>query len=466
MSWQRAMQASTSWGRVSERTLVRPRDVCLVIAVTVSLAAVQAYANGRAPETNGVVLRPGDAHSIYARSTFGLLISHDDGCTFQWVCEDNIGYGGSFDPKYAIAGDGTIFAATFNGLRASRDGGCSFAAVTDALPIGDPGRIADRYASALAIGPTGDVWVGTADSGKPNDVYVSTDVGVTFLPSNLESPTVFWQSLAVAPSDARRIYVAGNQFSGTAADGGQIAPAAYLFRSDDHGAGWMPMALANVVVAPTPLVTIAAVDPVDSSIVFVLSVGANPPSGDRLYRSTDGGAFFDEALATTEPISDLVIRGPTAAVAATLHATFASNNGGASFAPIANPAQLGCLGQRSDGALIGCGTNADAFSIGRSSDATQWQKLFKLADLAGPIECPAGTREHDICDQLLWRPLQIQLGAKGPASCSPEAPDAGDPPRKPSAPGGCCSSDRDAASLLLGLAVGVLLLKPTRRRVG
>ena len=55
--------------------------------------------------------------------TFGLLVSHDDGAGFYWVCEQNIGYEGTFDPKYRIGANGDIYATTFEGLRVSRDGG-------------------------------------------------------------------------------------------------------------------------------------------------------------------------------------------------------------------------------------------------------------------------------------------------------------------------------------------------------
>src|SRR5262249_38658504 len=109
------------------------------IVVMLALAGV-ADANGRAPVTNGIWFHPTDPHALYVRSTFGLLISHDDGCTFDWICEDNIGYGGVFDPKYAIGGDGAIFAATEHGLRVSRDGGCSFSTATP-----------DEYVDALDL---------------------------------------------------------------------------------------------------------------------------------------------------------------------------------------------------------------------------------------------------------------------------------------------------------------------------
>ncbi len=74
-----------------------------VIAVVLVLVVLPqgALANGRAPITNGVFFRPGSNTDIWVRTTFGLLVSHDDGCTFRWICEQNVGYGGIFDPHEA-----------------------------------------------------------------------------------------------------------------------------------------------------------------------------------------------------------------------------------------------------------------------------------------------------------------------------------------------------------------------------
>src|SRR4051812_34108880 len=121
------------------------------LAAVMVLVPVVALANGRAPLTNGVHFQPGDNHTLYVATTFGLLISRDDGCSFRWVCEQNLGYGGTFDPKYRIARDGTIFATTYTGLRVSRDGGCSFATATTEAPAGDPGRIAGAWIDAIDI---------------------------------------------------------------------------------------------------------------------------------------------------------------------------------------------------------------------------------------------------------------------------------------------------------------------------
>ena len=152
----------------------------------------------------GCIFSPAITKSLYVATTFGLLVSHDDGCSFRWICEQNVGYGGTFDPKYRIATDGTIFATTYTGLRVSRDGGCTFTTATAGQPANDPGRIADTWIDAIDIGPAGDVWVATADSTKPNNIYRSTDNGQTFEPRGMLSQTIWWKSLALAPSRAAR----------------------------------------------------------------------------------------------------------------------------------------------------------------------------------------------------------------------------------------------------------------------
>jgi uncharacterized protein (TIGR03382 family) len=430
----------------------------------VALAGV-AHANGRPPLTNGIHFKPGDPHSLYVATTFGLLISHDDGCTMNWICETNIGYGGQWDPKYAIATDGTIFATTFTGLRVSRDGGCSFSTATAQLPMGDPNRIADIWIDALDLASDGAVWVGTAESGRANDIYVSTDNGMTFSSRGMLSPTIFWKSVKVAPSNAQRAYIAGYQVAGALPDGGQMAPTAHFLRTDDGGAHWTELPLAaNVQLGSTPIVLATAVDPQNPDIVYMTSLGANPPAGDRLYRSTDGGMTFTEVAATTDAIHDVVIRDPQNVVLATQSAmgtggtTFVSTNGGLQFAQAANPPQLGCVGQSPDNSLFGCAANwqPDYMAVAHSTDGgATYQKVWRFVELAGPLACPAGTAEHDTCDAMQWQNLKAQFAATGPACGANVTDTAGDPPPKKS--GGCCDTGGSAAGLAWAGAIALWL---------
>ncbi len=431
-----------------------------------SLVPAIAVANGRAPATNGVFLRPGDDHSLYVRSTFGLLISHDDGCTFRWVCEKAIGYGGEFDPKYAIATDGAIFATTFTGLRVSRDNGCTWTTATAEAPVTDPGRIADIWIDALDIGPNGDVWVATAESAKPNDVFRSTDNGVTFTSMGLSSAVVWWKSVKVARSDPQRIYVTGYQVAGTAQ--------AHLMRSDNGGSTWTEMPLPpNVLYASTPTVHVLAIDPGNPDHLYLRSLEANPPFGDRVYRSLDGGVTFTEVAVSTDLVRDVIVRSNGSALIATINSgTFESQAAAGGFVKIGKtvavskdirPPKLACLAQKSDGTLVGCGTNwsPDYMSVGRASDPLAWQKLFRLVELVGPNTCAAGTTSADLCDPL-WPALKKQFEATGVGSCTAlpdlEVHDLPTPAVKNGS--GCCDTGGGTpggALALSGLVAGLVL---------
>jgi hypothetical protein len=421
------------------------------------LTASVASANGRPPLTNGVFFRPGDAQSIYVRTTFGLLISHDDGCSFRWVCERAIGYGGEFDPKYAVATDGTIFATTFQGLRVSRDGGCTWSTA----PVLSTNM--EIWVDAIDIAPNGDVWVATAESAAPNNVYRSTDVGATFAARGMLSPTVWWKSVKVAPSNSDIVYVAGYQVA--------PSPNARLYRSDNAGTDWTERPLfgeqrdpPTIRFGSTPIVLVSAVDPKDPNILFLTSIEANPPKGDRLYRSADGGITFKQVLATTDKIRDVFYASDGSIYVATLGSgSYHSTDRGVTFPALTAAPQLGCLGQRSaDGELIGCASNwePDFKAVARSTDAAKWDKVFRFVELAGPLQCPAGTPAADMCDPT-WPSVRDMFGATGPAMC-PIVPD-GPPVKKPSSGGGCCDAGNTSSNWLLVVLVLIWLYRPSRQ---
>lgn len=398
----------------------------LALALVPAIAA----ANGRPPMTNGVAFAPSDPHALYVRTTFGLLVSRDDGCSFRWICEQAIGYAGQFDPKYRIADDGTIFATTFTGLRVSRDGGCTFTSVEPAIWI-----------DAIEIGPTGEVWVATAESGKPNDVFRSTDNGASFTAAGLASPTIWWKSIAIPPERAKRVYVTGYQVAGAATTSFEI--------TDDGGAHWTRSHLAGVRFGPTPLVYAVAVDRTDPDVVYMTSIGANPPSGDRLYRSYDAGQTWIEVLATADPIRDVVVEPSGGVIVATRGGSFRSTTGIA-FSRLAGAPQLACLGEATDGTLYGCAANwqPDNKAVAISRDGATWQKRFQFAELAGPLDCPAGTPTHDRCGSL-WPTIRQQFGAAGPACPAPPPP----PPKRVAPPSGGCCDAGGSPSLLILLAL-------------
>ena len=432
-----------------------------------------ARANGRFPATNSVHFRPANQTDMVVGSTFGMLVTHDDGGHVYWVCEQAVGYNGTFDPKYAIATDGTIYATTFNGLMVSHDGGCTFTSATENAAPNDPGRFAGIWVDAIGLGPNDEVWVGTAESGKPNEVYESTDGAATFHPVGLMSGTTWWKSVLVAHSDAQRIYVAGYQVTQAAPDGGAIPPQVHIFRSDNAGTSWTEEPTTDFELATSPLVLIDAVSPTDPDVLFARSVTADPPTGDKVYLSTDGAQSWKLVLDTTDAVTGVMFRkNGDIILSTTMGGVFKGvladdGNGGktVAFAQLTGQPEMACVGERSDQQVFACGANwdPDHFALGRSNDLAAYDKVFRFVELAGPLECPAGTVQHDTCELELWPALKEQFGIRDPdgAPSDGPAPDAAGPPKKS---GGCCdASGGGGGPVVLGLLVGAALIRRRRR---
>jgi len=446
----------------SRRTRARAtKGAGLSVAMGLLLGgAGTAEANGRFPSSVSVSFRPGDADDIYLGTTFGFLISHDDGASFRWLCEQSLGYQGTFDPIYRVGMDGTIYASNYGGLRVSRDGGCSFESATDSLPENDPGRIAGVSVEDVDVGPTGDIWVATADGARSNDVYRSVDGAHTFLPKGLRSTVIWWKSVRVSSADAQRAYVTGYQVSQDGPGGEPIPPTVHLRRTDDAGGRWEELPITAFQLGSSPLIAVAAVDPTRADVLYVRSVRAAPPEGDVLYRSIDGGRTWSRVVTTTDAIRDVVVRSSEVLVATTKGGMHRSTDDGETFMQLASAPQAACLGDRA-GTLFACGTNwdPDRFSLGRSMDATAWTKVFRFIELKGPLACPAGTVQHDVCEVEQWPMLAQQFGIKDPANV-----DAGVDPETPT-PGCCDSTGAPATSSAAGsVLVVIALLRPRRRR--
>ena len=206
-------------------------------------------------------------------TTFGLLISHDDGCTFNWVCEQNIGYGGEFDPKYAIATDGTIFATTFRacasattaaaGSRPRRRAAAGDPAASPNLDRRDrhrarparsgsaPRRAASRTTSIVVDGQRRHVHARAACSRRRSGGRASRS----------------------RRANAQRVYITGYQVADR--DGGQIRRPRTCCAATTPARTWTPSPLdRRARTASTPIVLVEAVDPPNPDIVYLMSLGA------------------------------------------------------------------------------------------------------------------------------------------------------------------------------------------------
>jgi hypothetical protein len=94
------------------------------------------------------------------------------------------------------------------------------------------------------------------------------------------------------------------------------------------------------------------------------------------------------------------------------------------WAAAAQQPRLACIGERSDGLLFGCAANfaPDNFALGSSADGETWEKVFRFADLVGPLECESGTEQAQ-CTVASWPGVCEMLGLCDPPD-SGAGPDA------------------------------------------
>ncbi len=431
------------------------RVLSFVAALVIAPAA--AVADGGPPWTQSIRFAEDHPQSIYAMTNYGLMISHDAGCTFEWVCEQAIGYGGEYEPELEVSRAGAIFATTQTGLRMSTDDGCSWSTATAARAPDDPARLPDGFPRGLSLGPDDTVWVTVAATDGTNEVFVSRDLAASFTALGLRSPDVLWGAIRAAPSDPQRAYVVA-----------QHRPSGVELRRID-GTASIAVAAAGIALAPFPSLQLPAVDPEDRDVLYVVSEGANDPIGDVLFRSADGGETFERVFSTEGLIRDVVVEDDGAVIVTYLQLDGRrfvagppqrSVDGGRTFSPYETSPTLACLSISPSGALVGCGHNYEPYwAAVTRRDGDTWSKVWRFNELLGPLRCGGGTTVQVQCEPA-WEWLQRNLISLTGPTCGPHAPDAGTSiPPQPSPPESCCGTGARPTSLawagvvMLGLSI-------------
>lgn len=433
------------------------------LAALAALAG-DAAANGRPPATSTVHFRRGHEADIVAGMTFGVLLSHDGGATWQWMCEKAVGYGGMYDPIYAYSASGALFATTFDGLKVNRDG-CTFAAAPTGM----------TFISQDALGPDGHLHIAAAAMADAK-IYTSADDGTTFpIAASPGQNGDWWDSLVVAPSDPLRVYASGYRFV-------SMMPKVFLlFKSTDGGAVFTAMSTTGFATSMNSAIDIVGVDPADPQLVYARSSIENGVVGDGIYKSTNGGASWTKILAKSDSISFVARKDGSLVAATQSQGTVVSVDKGANWTPVAGAPHINCLAENSAGELWACTQNygvagipADGFGIMKTTDLTTWTGVLRFQDIQQPVTCAAGTAQQDQCvapfmgQTSVWCVVKQQLGITSTAIQCPAF--GGDTSTgndntlvKPAKPG-CCEtgSSGGAATLFAGL-VGAIVLRPRRR---
>ncbi len=444
---------------------MKPSRAALALLATTSVA----LANGRAPATSTIHFQRGAEQNIVAGMTFGLLLSRDGGSSWTWMCEAAVGYGGTYDPSYSYTRAGTLFATTFNGLAAMRDG-CSFRLERN-MECSSPTRC--RFVAADTTDAVGDFFCAASD---PHDarIYRSTDDGSSF--PHVASPgqnNDWWESLVVA-ADPKLVYLTGYRLS-------NAAPKQFLlFVSRDGGASFEPMAGgAAVTTRSSTVVDIASVDPDDANAVY-LTVKDDAPQHHYVYtlwRSIDAGSSFAQVLSSRDsPISAVARRNHELVAATQVDGVRVSHDRGSSWSPpLPGAPHVNCLTENSAGEVWACtldyGTQqlpSDGAGIMKTTDLAHWVKVLRYQDIVGPVACGSGTTQQDTCTRKEWCTLaqQLQITAT-PVDCPPPPPVPSVAPPTTTSPsaatpkpaGGCCDGSGGGGVLALAAVVLATLLR-------
>jgi hypothetical protein len=380
----------------------------LVAAALTLLVSGSAAANGRFPKAQQIVTVPGsDGRTVLLRATFGVLVSRDAGATWSWICEQAIGFSGTWDPPIAATRDGRVWLGLPDGLSSTRDG-CDVARAPE---------LAGEIVVDLAMEPDGErVVVVTSTPGKPAYVWRRTTAKAPLVRLGAGVTGVTFDTVDVAPSLPARLYATAAPVGG--------GRRAHLFRSDDGGTTLREL---DVHLAQDGRLFLSAIDPKDADRIFVRHTSE---SGTDLLLSKDGGSSFAVVLHTKTSMFGFAATAGGgsyyAGAGGADEGMFRSRDRGVTWEPASKTSVL-CL--FADGpSLFACSNpyTRGGWAIAVSNDgATSFRPLAGFGDVRGPLACEAGAGAA--CGAL-WDEVRAQIVAPQPTApvASAESVDAGD----------------------------------------
>ena len=433
----------------------RPVNVAVATAVVLGVlagAVGSARADGAFPDSMSIFVPAEQPHQIVLATNFGLILSQDDGATWEWTCEPNPN-DTAFLYQMGAAPSRRLFAVLVaQGLVYSDDLACSWsyaggalagAVTSDAFP--DPSSVSRVFAVAAARTD--------GDALTPASVRRSDDGGSSFGPALYTAP-VGGGILGVesALPDPSVVYVAA--YGPVAGDPAALDP--ILARSSDGGDHFVSADLASVLGAHS--FRIIAVDRADPRRLF-LRVGA--AIGETLAVSSDGGATFQTPVTVDDKLTSFVrLASGTVLVGGNTAAGpvgFRSADGGLTFQPWAGPPHLRAMAERAGKLFVAAENFLDRYAVAVSSDEGLTFQPLLTYDKVKRIKPCVQEVCRDVCDNLagltLWPPDVC-------AAPAPTRAAKGCGCRTARAPG----DDGGAAPSAVGLVTLALGLLAARRR--
>jgi hypothetical protein len=457
----------------------RWRAIGALAGALAAFAPRPAHAHYGIPHAFSVLFEPGTpTHMVLRSDIWGLMYSQDAGKSWQWTCAE--AYGGSssaaeHDPMVVTPGGRVVVALTYKGVILSDDM-CNWRSGQgmDGQYVMD---VALTSTSVLALTSTN-----AGDAGFKGAVYSSSDNGEHWSTASAQLPNDFLgSSVAMAPSDSQRLYVAGSK----------IEADKKFERSSDGGKTWVRSDLPVSADKNFATVRIPAVHPTRPDVVFVWvdqSEALNADSPDDILASADGGATWKNIYASTGDLPGFAISpdGKTIAIAGpnegvqTADLDDALARGQAAFTQVFKDRVWG-LHWTADGLYAGNNNftardpvtqiTPPAYMLGVSNDGGHtFTQLMNMCQITYG-SCAKGTMMDNACNGL-WDDKNLGLGfgydyVYGERCVKPDG-GTGTSSHKDSVTSSGCSfsglatgSDRAGAALLL-LGLGVLL----RRRSG
>jgi hypothetical protein len=336
-----------------------------MLAATVYVEA-PAFANGRFPRAQQLVSDPRDPSRVFLRATFGVLASFDGGGTWRWLCEDAIGFSGTWDPPVAVTRDGKLWMGLEKGLSWTTD-----ACNVHAIPEVAGELVSDVSADADAL------VFATSTPKKPAALWRAT----TFSSARRTGATLDGFYVDTIDALGTRVWLTGVRV------GEKVEP--HIFRSDDSGASLHEL---HPTWPTQGRLYLAAIDPKNASRVLVRQLS---DKGSDLLATEDAGVTFKVVLHMAGAMFGFTQSADGATVWAGSgdadEGLWRSTDRGRTFAPVAK-APIFCL-HRSAQKLFTCSNpfTEHGYAIGTSADeGTSVSPLIGFADVLGPVACDAG----------------------------------------------------------------------------
>ncbi len=386
--------------------------------------ATAARANGRFPQAQVIESVPGgDGTVLYMRTTFGILVSHDAGKSWRWICERALGYQGQWDPPIAVTRDGTLWVGLEDGVVAVRRD-------CDAERVPDMSGQTIKDFATDARGET--LWAIAGRAGEKSALF-RRDPGGKWQrldAKGLEDLNLL--TLDIAPSKNQRIYVSGEPYEDIRGR---------LYRSDDGGKTFTGG--PNDLAAQGPFF-IAAVDPKDPSRVLVRHLHT---TGSDMLLTKDGGKTFTNVLSMKSAMFGFAksVDGSTYWAASGLaeHGIFESTDRGEHFVHVGAHGVL-CLHAAAGDRLFVCENTWTlkapivALSLDRGKTV---ETIAGFGDIAGAVECAPDGGAGAVCAGE-WPAMRATLFPRVDAGEPPS--DAGAEPPPP--PKRSCSCEAAGAA--------------------